>query len=238
MTLSHRVVGAFLIAFTMLTALLIAPGASFAAFIDLPSLVWIVGIVAGGLFVGFPLETVARTIRAGLFGIRETDQRKVQEVQRVLNSAYQLSWGAGIVGALFGIIIMLSNFSTLDAIGPGMSISLLMLLYAGIFAEFIISGVQQSLISNAGSEVASDQQASADNNLVTKRSMIGKVMAVMFLVLLQFGVLLSALSTHPSGDYKISWLSNFRSSTGDEQPDINSATVKEGKWYSYISVDD
>jgi flagellar motor component MotA len=238
MTLSHRMVGAFLIAFTMLTALLVAPGASFGSFIEIPSLVWIVGIVAGGLFVGFPLETVARTIRAGVFGIRETNQRKLQEYQRVLNSAYQLSWGAGIVGALFGIIIMLSTLSNLDAIGPGLSISLLMLLYAGILAELIINGLQQGIISNAGAGVSSDQQASVDNNVMTKRSMTGKVMAVLFLVLLQFGVLLSTLSTHPSGDFKNRWLSNNRSSTGDEQPATNTAIARQGKWYSYISADD
>ena len=173
-----------------------------------------------------------------MFGIRETNQRKVQEYQRVLSSAYQLCWGAGIVGTLFGIVIMLGNLSGPEAVGPGLSISLLMLLYAGIIAEFIISALQQRVISNAGTGVLSNQQDSASNVSNLKRSMLGKVTAVLFLVLLQFGVLLTTLSTHPLDDFKISWLSRFQNSPSDEQLDIKSATVKEGKWYSYISLDD
>ena len=133
---------------------------------------------------------------------------------------------------------MLGNMSNLEAVGPGLSISLLMLLYAGMFAEFIISGLQQSLVSNAGLASFSNQSQSAGKVVETKRSMIGKAMAVLFLVLLQFGVLLSTLSTHPSGDFNISWLSRFHNSSGDEQSDIETATVREGKWYSYISADD
>ena len=126
---------------------------------------------------------------------------------------------------------MLGNLSDPEAVGPGLAIAFLMLLYAGIFAEFIISGLQQSVISNAGTRVLSDPTQTAGKGLEQNRSMIGKVMAVLFLVLLQFGVLLTSLSSHQSGDFQISWLNRFQDSSSDEQPGVKSATETEGKWY-------
>lgn len=237
MKLSHRKVGVLLIALTMITAVLAVPGATFNVFLDIPSLVWIIGIVAGGLLVGFPFETVSQTLRAGVFGARDLSQNKFQEFQRVLNSAYQLSWGAGIVGMLFGLIIMLSNLQNPSALGPGLSISLLMLLYAGILAEIIISGLQQGLDTNAGVQNSGAHPQSQTQPISQKRSMIGKVSAIVFLVLLQFSVLLTSLSTQPSTDLKTSWMKSRSWAAGSAQYNNRPSTAKDGVWYSFISAE-
>lgn len=238
MKLSHRSLGAVLITATIAAALLFVPGTSVSAFVDIPSLVWIVGIVAGGLFVGFPVESVIQSFSSCFQKKRALNSQKLEEYLKILSNAYQLSWGAGIVGSLFGLIIMLSNVESPSSLGSGLSVSLLMLLYAGILSEIVISGFQQVLISKVGSSSPGASSSPQSNPIVPQRSMIGKVAAVTLLIFLQFSVLLTSL---PSLSYdsdnalQTSWIKSR--SLANRPVHRHPATAKDGKWYSFISAD-
>ncbi len=63
---------------------------------------------------------------------------------------YQLSWGAGLVGTLLGLVIMLGYMSDPSKIGPGMAIGLLTVLYGAFLAEFVFGLLHQSLLNQDG----------------------------------------------------------------------------------------
>lgn len=236
MTVSHRLLGAFLIALTIVTALLVAPGTSIWTFLDIPSLAWIIGIVAGGLLVGFPLETISRTLQAAFRPAGNLTPYELQQSRKVLNSAYQLSWGAGIVGSLFGIILMLGRMSDPSRLGPGIAISLLMLFYAGLLAEIVIAGLQQSLEEAAEAESAESPETSPDDPAGGRKNMYGKVLAVTLLILVQFSILAVSLSTEPGERSAFSWMTRGNHAFGPE--DARSRAARNGEWYSFISADE
>lgn len=131
-------------------------------FLDPAGLAIVLGAVLGGLWISFDPRLLADTFAKSLQSEKITDPKKVTLYVAVLSRAHQLAWGAGLVGTLIGMVLMLANMDDPDAIGPGMAVALLTLLYGAFLAEFIIgplkSGmIEQSIAAAVASDVAKDE---------------------------------------------------------------------------------
>ncbi len=134
---------------------------TFEMFLDPAGLAIVLGAVLGGLWISFDPRLVAEAFAKSLQSEKVTDPKKVALYAAVLGRAHQLAWGAGLVGTLIGMVLMLANMDDPDAIGPGMAVALLTLLYGAFLAEFIIgplkSGmIEQSIAAATASDVVKD----------------------------------------------------------------------------------
>ncbi len=130
-------------------------------FLDPAGLAIVFGAVLGGLWISYDPRLVAEAFGKSLQSEKLTDAKKVALYAAVLSRAHQLAWGAGLVGTLIGMVLMLANMDDPNKIGPGMAVSLLTLLYGAFLAEFIIgplkSGmIEQSIAAAAASDVVKD----------------------------------------------------------------------------------
>ncbi len=133
---------------------------TFEMFLDPAGLAIVFGVVLGGLWISFDPRLVADAFAKSLQSEKVTDPKKVALYAAVLSRAHQLAWGAGLVGTLIGMVLMLANMDDPAAIGPGMAVSLLTLLYGAFLAEFLIgplkSGMIEQSIAAAASNVVKD----------------------------------------------------------------------------------
>ena len=137
----------------ILVAMLIwaaASGGQFEIFVDIPSLLWIGGVSVGGLWMCFGPATTVRAFIASVSGSRRIDCESMATYLLVFARAYQLAWGAGLIGMLIGMIIMLANMDDPSSIGTGLAYALLVVLYGAVLAEFILAPLQQSMASRSG----------------------------------------------------------------------------------------
>ena len=119
------------------------------------------GAVLGGLWISFDprllLEAMAKSVQSE----KVSDPKELALYIAVFSRAHQLAWGAGLFGTLVGLVLMLANMPDPDAVGPGMAVAMLTLLYGAFLAEFIIgplkSGmIEQSTTVAAASDVVKD----------------------------------------------------------------------------------
>lgn len=130
---------------------------TFEMFLDPAAMAIVFGAVLGGLWISFDPRLLAEAFGKSLQSEKITDPKKVTLYVAVLSRAHQLAWGAGLVGTLIGMVLMLANMDDPDAIGPGMAVALLALLYGAFLAEFIIGPLKSGMIEQSiAAAVASD----------------------------------------------------------------------------------
>ena len=106
-------------------------------FFDSSSLMIVVGV--GSCFT-FAHHSFAKTVRAFSVAIKGEKLSALEGRQhiRVLSSARVLASASGVLGALIGLVNMLSNMDDPAAIGPAMALALLATLYGVMIAELWI----------------------------------------------------------------------------------------------------
>jgi len=124
-------------------------GGKLSIFVDLPSIVMVVGVLFGGAMLCFPVGQIADAIGAVFAGDDAPAMNAWQREQRIAVFArlYQLAWGAGLVGALLGLIAKLSDLSNPASIGAGIAVSLLAPAYGALLAEFLFNPMQQMVMN-------------------------------------------------------------------------------------------
>lgn len=113
-------------------------------FIDVPHLIFMVGVLFGATVLCFPLPQVIDAF--SVLTSAEADRVSAETRSRriaVFSRLYQLSWGAGLTLCLFRLIAMLGDLSDPASIGSGMAVSLTAPLYGAVFAEFVFNPLQQ-----------------------------------------------------------------------------------------------
>lgn len=122
-------------------------GGRLAFFIDFPSIVLVGGVVTFGLVASFgPVESFMAFVAGmtvssrGFFGHDDLPRHIA-----VMDRAIQLTWAAGFLGLLVGMILMLQNMDDPSMIGPGMAVSLLSMVYAVALAELLFAPLKQGL---------------------------------------------------------------------------------------------
>jgi flagellar motor component MotA len=131
-----------------MSAWALSAGGRFGMFINVPSLIFVLGLLVGGLWSCFGPKLVIEAFGAGLFGFRDDDSEKLPLYIAVLERAYGLAWASGIVGALIGLLMILADMADPYSIGRGMAICLLPMLYGAFLAEFVFKALQQTLLNH------------------------------------------------------------------------------------------
>lgn len=143
MTLLSKVSGT---AFALgLLALAAAAGGSGSVFLHLPSLLFVTGLVAGGLWAAFGPALVVDALKVSLRGPdgqSQTPERRELHLA-VFRRGYHLAWASGVVGTIVGVILMLANLADPSQLGSGIAVSLLTVLYGAVLAELVFRNLSQ-----------------------------------------------------------------------------------------------
>jgi flagellar motor component MotA len=107
----------------------ISHNSSASAFIDLPSLVMVVGVVGAGTVASFPSVQLQAALRPG----------GADPVVRaaVFHRMADLAVASGMVGSLVGVVKMLQSMADPSALGPAMAQALLTMLYGIGLGELV-----------------------------------------------------------------------------------------------------
>jgi flagellar motor component MotA len=157
-------------------------------FIDINSMILVMGITAAGLWMCYGPMTLITTFRQTLLTKHASTQTQLKQAVTILSSAYQLVWAAGLSGTLLGLVIMLSNMDDPAAIGPGMAVALLTTMYGLIFGEFVIGPIRYVMNSQITHTSSADPAANS-----APRSMLPYGIAIVMMVAVVFFVLIVSL---------------------------------------------
>ncbi len=175
----HRAIGAVLIASMVGWAAM--AGGSLAIYFDVPSLIWVLGIMASGLWFSFGPGPVVGATAATLGPRRPLDRDRAGRYLRVWAVAYRFAWAAGLVGVTLSLIGMLAHLGDPSKIGAGLAIALLPVLYGSMLAEFVIAPMKQVLANRLPQvDALSDDRSGLD------RSLMGYGFAIVFAAVLAF----------------------------------------------------
>ncbi len=186
-----RVFG-WLILAGLVVALMAFGGSDFRCFIDIPFAVFVLGVVVGGLWAAYGPLQVLRVVGRVVKG-QPLDAKRVRVDLAVFQLGYQLSWGAGIIGMLIELVKTLATMDDPAAIGPGIAMSMIGVLYGASLAEFVFGPLQHSCISR-GVGTSNEDDLPATGSLARG----ALACAVVFFVLGLFFVLAATWSPPPS----------------------------------------
>ena len=115
-------------------------GASFSAFFDASALIFVLGIVIGGVWWSFGPKTAFRVLWPTVPAEARTNISAARQFVLARRRARSLAFGAGILGLLIGFIAMLASLSDPSQMGPSLALALLSPFYASILAWLFFSG--------------------------------------------------------------------------------------------------
>ena len=116
------------------------------AYVDVPSVLFVFGLVGGGLWACFGPHVIWQALRASV-GVRPLEEGPLDLYVAVFRRGYQLAWASGVVGLLVGVVQMLRALEDPSQLGAGMSVALLTLLYGSLAAELGFRNFQQWLMN-------------------------------------------------------------------------------------------
>jgi flagellar motor component MotA len=103
------------------------------AFVNIPSILIVFGLIIGGtLASGRKICSVG-----GVFFKKNPTTEELWSASDTYRYMKDLAIGAGIVGTLIGLVLMLKNLEDPTQIGPSMAVALLTLLYSVMLRYFI-----------------------------------------------------------------------------------------------------
>ena len=120
----------FLIMFLFIVP--IATGGDIALFVNIPSLIIVVGITLGGLFASGKCPCNLISISWG-----KRDIGELFRAAEVYRYAGKLGIASGIIGSLIGLILILANMDDPALLGPALAIAILTTFY-GVVIKYII----------------------------------------------------------------------------------------------------
>ncbi|MEM7680907.1 MAG: hypothetical protein AAF288_03030 [Planctomycetota bacterium] len=120
-------------------------GGQLGTYVDIPSLVFMGGVLGGGLCATYRPRRVWRSLSIGFLRRPPEDLDELAEAQGVFEMARTLCWSGGVLAALGGGISMLSDLRDPTSIGAGTAVMLLTVLYGGMLAEFFFAPMRQTV---------------------------------------------------------------------------------------------
>ena len=122
------------------------PRSAILIFIDIPSILIVVGVVMSGTMWSFPIEKIQDSFYDACF-IEEVEEERAKQGYIIFQSMAEYSIGGGIIGTVIGLVKMLSNLDDPTAIGPAMAVALLTILYGVLLGEFVFKSMANSCLS-------------------------------------------------------------------------------------------
>ncbi len=159
-------------------------------FIHFPSLIFTLGITFF-LLLGIFGSDFLKFIPDALLTFFSRSTEPNERFAEIAASGSRYVIGAGLTGALIGMILMLNNLTSPDQIGAGMAVALLCPLYAVITSEIFFAFLHKAYCDGAGSEIESD--SSKNSGLLTLKNVALPGVVVLFMIV-SFLVLLISLS--------------------------------------------
>jgi len=116
-----------------------------ASFLDIPSIVFVVGIVFGGVATSYGPSLAFKVFNP--FGNKELGSKPELQNQYLsaLRRASQLSYGAAVVGLLIAAISILPNMTDPSQAGTGFAVALVCPLYSVLLSGFLFDGIRDSI---------------------------------------------------------------------------------------------
>lgn len=138
----RMLLGGFIIFMVTVAAMLF--GGRLLVFINVPSLILVLGVTLGVTVWSCSMQDVFLALRAALFAehLGETDAARGQAV---FNRAADGAVAAGMLGTLIGLVQMLQKLDDPTAIGPAMAVALLTLLYGVLLGELCLRSMAADL---------------------------------------------------------------------------------------------
>ena len=164
----------------------IVMGGELLGFIDLPSIVIVIGGMSCATVGSFPLHVIGEAIGDALGKITIENEERVLRSYHVLSKMGDFAVASGLMGTVIGLVNMLANLDDPSAIGPAMAVALLTMLYGVILGEFVCRTLANSCLSQ--------------NNIVLDRSSRRGLSSVyftamsLFLLLTTFFIMMLAMA--------------------------------------------
>ena len=129
---------------TALFAAAVLLGGSLASFINLPSML----IVIGGMVCFSLAHHDAGAIRDAIGNaLGNEPSPNVQKDISVLATLRKTTYGSGVAGTLIGLVQMLQSLDDPSSIGPAMAVAILTVLYSVLIVEFLIDPLTNRTLS-------------------------------------------------------------------------------------------
>jgi flagellar motor component MotA len=137
---------------TLFVAVIVAgnypPIIGLGAFIDGPSLIFVVGVLVSCTLWAFSLKDIQSAFTNALFESEPTEQ-EILKSSHILEEMSEYAVAAGLIGTLIGVIKMLGNMDDPIAIAPSMAIGLLTLFYGIVLSQFVFRSMRNSLLQKS-----------------------------------------------------------------------------------------
>ncbi|MFT4543430.1 MAG: hypothetical protein ACI841_004670 [Planctomycetota bacterium] len=118
-------------------------------FIHIPSLIFVLFFITGGLIASFGPGRVKRALSASMRGMSRLDVDEVASLGKVFQRGYRLAWMSGALGSLLSVMQMLQQLSDPSQIGRGLAAAMLCICYGALFAEVFFANAQQWITGRA-----------------------------------------------------------------------------------------
>ena len=165
------------------TALLLAAvlmGSSLAAFINLPSML----IVIGGMVCFSLAHHDAGAIRDAISNaLGNKPSPNVQKDISVLATLRKTTYGSGVAGTLIGLVQMLQSLDDPKSIGPAMAVAILTVLYSVLLVEFLIDPLTNRTLSRLDSSGQSKPIAPPTQSTHAVGMVFGSVLCLFILLM-------------------------------------------------------
>ena len=140
------------VALALMTGLIgaaIMMGSPLLAFINLPSVLLVVGGLVAGLIWSYPMSEFGLVLQEQLTQPELSEERALAG-HAFFSRAADLAIASGLVGTLIGLVQMLQNLEDPNAIGPAMAVALLTLFYGVVLGELIFRSAATDCLTRAG----------------------------------------------------------------------------------------
>tara|TARA_Y100000296_G_scaffold87111_1_gene129865 strand:+ start:1900 stop:2406 length:507 start_codon:yes stop_codon:yes gene_type:complete len=149
----------------ILITFMVGIGSNIGIMVDAPSLIIVLGgTISALLFSGRSIIGAFKPLFS-CKGRRSGDDETLWRASETWRDAESYFVGSGIMGLLIGCVIMLANVDDPAAIGPGMAIAILTVLYAVFFKYFICKpiSVYLGIKADAAFENSEDNETENEN---------------------------------------------------------------------------
>ncbi len=117
----------------------IGMGGSPGVFVNIPSLVIVVGFTLGAGLMAYGYQDLQAGLSAlSALVVKRPDDSITRRHAQVLRGLIPTTYGSGVIGAVIGIVHLLAHMEDPSQIGAGMAVALLSIFYAAMLAEGVL----------------------------------------------------------------------------------------------------
>jgi flagellar motor component MotA len=160
-------------------------GGHLSGFLDLGAVFMVFGVTAAGTLASYSFDDVRRAYGSCISSGTELSREESLHGANVFSRMSIMASGAGLVGALVGMLGLLSSLDDPTKMGPYIAVSLLSVFYAVLVGELMFGSMASDCLSRGGLTGV----VSRAKSYSTHRSLIGLGMALSSL-----GLVVAAIS--------------------------------------------